>query len=131
MPKIDWKPEYETGVFSIDEQHQHLVELINKLRNAKEENKVPEVLREIILEIVAYTKIHFSDEEAHMKRNNYPHLDEHKQQHQILIKQIIEILEKFKSGQSDVTENVLQILTNWLIKHILRHDLQYGEYLKS
>lgn len=72
MPHIEWLKKYETTIDIIDEQHKGLVDLINNLRIANEENRGKEILRETIFKLVEYTKIHFNDEEKHMQKNYYP-----------------------------------------------------------
>ncbi len=114
----------------LDDQHKHLASLINKLAEAKASNQDHELHSGILRELVAYTQIHFKDEEEYMKKIAYPQLHEHQKQHQILVKEVIEILQDYKGGQTDITDRVLEILHNWLIKHILRHDHEISKYLE-
>lgn len=65
-----------------------------------------------------------------MKNIAYPHFHEYQKQHQILIKEVIEILQDYKSGKTDITDKVLEILHNWLIKNILRHDHEISKYVE-
>lgn len=128
---IRWRNDYNTGVQTIDSQHQQLVNMINKLSTAKENGQAKEVIKDILIGIVDYTRVHFSAEEAHMAENNYPLISVHKSQHKLLINQIVEILENYKSGKTEITDNLLKVLQNWLIKHVLDHDQQYGKYLQK
>jgi len=130
MKLINWSKSYDMNVPYLDDQHKHLASLINKLADAKAHNQDQELHASILREVVAYTQIHFRDEEEYMKKIAYPHFHEHQKQHQILIKEVIEILQDYKSGKTDITDRVLDILNNWLIKHILRHDHEITKYLE-
>jgi len=131
MELIKWSRNYSLGVEEIDSQHKHLVEVINKFISAKNEDKTLEVFKEILSEVVDYTKYHFETEENHMALHKYPALQEHKAQHKILVKQIVHILEELKFGKIEVGDELFMILKNWLIRHVLDHDLNYGHYLND
>ncbi|MBL1213407.1 MAG: bacteriohemerythrin [Ignavibacteriae bacterium] len=125
MPVV-WKPEYEVGIESVDEQHKHLVSLINKLEEAKAHENENEVIHDIFYELVDYTKYHFSEEEKFLKSFEYENLMVHKAQHKVLVKQIVDILNGLKKGEYEVGEKLTLMLQNWLIKHVLKHDKIYA-----
>lgn len=128
---IRWRTQYNIGVQIIDTQHQSLVDMFNQLETAREEGRTKEVLKEILVGIVDYTNFHFAAEENHMNEKHYPLLSVHKSQHKVLINQIIKILEEYKLGKTNISDDLLKILQNWLIKHILDHDHQYGNFLRK
>lgn len=130
-PLIVWKKEYSIGVEEIDEQHKKLLDIANKFISAKVEGREFEVLKETFVNLVEYTKIHFATEEQHMINNNYYGYEEHKRQHQVLIGQVKRILENFHKEQSRATEDLLTLLKNWLVKHMIDHDKQYGKFLED
>ncbi len=127
---IQWQQSFNTNIKEIDDQHKGLVEVINLTAYAKSKNH-PERLKEILIKLIDYTKTHFNYEEEHMRQNNYDRLIEHKAQHQVLIKQVVEILEGLKAGKHDVLENIFGILENWLIKHIKEHDKEYAYFFSE
>lgn len=129
--QIKWRKEFNIDVEIIDSQHQTLVNMINELGTAREEGRVADVLKDILVSIVDYTNFHFAAEEEHMKGKNYPLLSTHKAQHKILINQVVKILKDYKSGKTNISDDLLKVLQNWLIKHILDHDHQYGNFLKG
>ena len=125
---ILWRPIYNVNIQEIDDQHKGLIEIINLTTFAKTKNH-PEKLKEILTKLIEYTHVHFKFEEEHMLKNGYNKLIEHQGQHQVLIKQVINILEQLKKGDKEVLENIFSILENWLIKHIKEHDKEYGFFL--
>ena len=128
---IKWTKRYFLDIPKIDEQHHKLVDLINEFITAKHEGKSLEIFGHILKEIVAYTHYHFETEEKHMQESGYPAFHEHIAQHQILKKQIIKILEELKAGKLNVDDELLKVLKNWLIKHVLDHDFRYGQYYRG
>ncbi|MBU2491182.1 MAG: bacteriohemerythrin [Bacteroidetes bacterium] len=128
---IIWKKDYETGIVMVDRQHRILVDLINKLKDAHNQKKEKEVLRETIIKLVDYTKFHFGYEEKHMTQFAYNKLDGHKLQHQVFVKQIVDVLENLKLGKyENLTEEILNFLSDWLIEHILKQDKEYSKFYK-
>ncbi len=128
MEKINWQKEYELNIPVIDEQHKGLVDLINQITEAKKNNQAYEIVRDVMFKLVDYTKVHFKYEEEHMSLNQYPKLVFHNAQHHSLINHIITLLTQMKNGRTDVLDEIHSMLSNWLIKHILREDKLYGSY---
>ena len=128
---ITWKREYDTGIVLIDKQHRNLIDIINNLARAYNQKHEKEVLRETILKLVEYTKFHFAFEEKHMGQSAYIKLEEHSTMHKIFVKEIIDILNKLKEGNFvNLTPNILEFLKNWLMRHILVQDREYGHFYK-
>lgn len=113
----------------IDEQHQHLVHLINVLLAERTKGENPAALKKILIEVIDYTKYHFKTEEEHMQEHEYSSVNEHKKHHKVLVDQIVDLLNELKRGKSLKAEDLLTILRNWLINHIEKEDLKYAHFL--
>lgn len=131
MGQIKWQPQYEIGIKEVDDQHKHLVEVINKVLDANAQNKLNEYFGEAMKELVDYTNYHFNSEEAFMEKIGYPNLLEHRAQHKVLVKQLVKILEDLKAGKQQVVNELPSILKNWVIKHVFDHDRLIGLYYKE
>jgi len=125
---IKWEKNFEVGIDKIDAQHKVLVQIINDFISAKLEHKENEILGQTLSKLVDYTKTHFADEEKIMLEFHYFGLVEHKGQHNILIKQIVQILQHLKSGSLAVNEELFSLLRNWLLKHVLEHDINFSKH---
>jgi hemerythrin len=131
MKEIEWRKHYEIGLKEVDDQHKHLVEILNEMIRAKNEDRINEVLGKILKELVDYTNYHFSSEEKYMMKYGYPGTTEHKAQHKMLVKQLVKILEELKSGKMQVGDKLFGILQHWLIRHVLDHDKKFGYFLEE
>ncbi|MBI2416695.1 MAG: hemerythrin family protein [Ignavibacteriales bacterium] len=131
MELIPWRKEFEIGINAIDEQHKVLVGFINKLAEAKNVNDQSLLFKETLFGLVEYTKVHFATEEGIMAQMRYPKLAEHKAQHQILIKQVINIIQNVAENHNFINDDLMLFLRNWLVHHVLGHDKLVGEYSRK
>ncbi len=131
MNNIEWKRYYDVGIVEIDSQHKQLVDILNKLIQAKNKNSDENTLRAILQELVDHTQAHFVSEELHMRKNNYPLLDDHIQLHKFLINRFIKMIEKINDGNLEIGNELFERLKYWLLQHVLEEDREYGYYLKE
>ena len=79
MALITWDDKkYSVSVPSIDIQHKKLVDLINKLHNGMMTGTAKSLIKEIITELVDYTKTHFKYEEELLIKCGYDEFEQHK-----------------------------------------------------
>lgn len=131
MEKIEWDNSLSVNVNLIDEQHKMLIQRLADLSEAfnrgLEQNKVLKTLEFMI----DYTDFHFSAEEKVMEENDYPGLEEQKQQHEEFKRTLDNIVEDYKEEGTTtaIAESINVFLLNWLIKHIKGTDSKLGEFL--
>ena len=128
---IEWSDELSVGIQEIDDQHQLLVTLLNKLHTAIHQHHGKAAAQAILSELVEYTKIHFVVEESLMRILGFPGYADHKTQHDILIDEVKELQEKLASGKKSISFELLHFLRMWLTKHIMNEDQQYGPFFLS
>ena len=131
MAHIEWKSEYATGVVVLDEQHQHLVEIINKFEDALQKGKGTRQMNEILRDLVGYTQEHFAAEETLMAEAGYEGLKLHQSQHRQLMQKIERFQFEFNGAGKRITAEVHEFLSYWLVTHILRDDLLYAPRLNG
>jgi len=129
MSFIEWDNVAKVNVSQIDTQHKKLVDLVNELYDAMTVGKGASTIGHTLDELIDYTKHHFALEESYMKSHNYPQYNSHKQMHDELTKQVVDLQEKFKSGHTTISVPTLNFLTNWLTNHIAQIDTQFGAFL--
>lgn len=131
MAFFEWKPEYNTHIKIIDEQHKKLVGYINQLYEAMSQGKTREILGPLIDELHDYTVSHFSDEERLMEKYNYNLITGHKLKHVEFTNKIKEYKQKFESGSTLMTVDMGKYLKDWLANHILVTDMKYVSFFKE
>ena len=117
-----WDDRFVTGVGSIDEDHQVLLGLVNRLHNAMLTGTARKDIENIIDEMVRYTKSHFAREEDLMLKTQYSELAEHKLLHAHFVTKSIQFRDDFKSGKIGLSVAIFSFLKDWLSGHILDID---------
>jgi hemerythrin len=81
---------------------------------------------------VQYTKVHFAREEKFFAQTGYAGSAAHKQEHDTLTQQVLDVQQKYMSGASAALSiDVLRFLKNWLINHIQGSDQKYRPHLNA
>lgn len=120
----------KVGNSFIDQDHQKLVDLINQLHAAMAQGQGKDMLGKILAELVKYTREHFKREEEHMQRISYPGYAAHKQEHDKLIKEVVDLQNKFSAGNGMMSVQVSTFLRNWLVNHIMKVDKDLAVAIK-
>jgi len=131
MALFIWKEQYSINIKLIDDQHQVLVGLVNKLYDSMIIGKGKDVLGYILDELMMYTKYHFTTEEQYFQEYNYPEMHLHKLQHQELIAKTEELQAKYKLGETVLTLEVMNFLKDWIFEHINCSDKRFGSFVNS
>jgi hemerythrin-like metal-binding protein len=127
---ITWLNVYDTHIRVIDDQHRILVDMINDLADATGKENESKLIRDLFFKLVDNTKYHFTQEENLMTSSNYPKIAEHIGQHKAFVNQIVEMLEKIKEGNANISEKLNMFLMKWLIKHILGYDKEFANFYR-
>ncbi|MEO5345295.1 MAG: bacteriohemerythrin [Magnetococcus sp. YQC-9] len=129
-PLIRWRDGLSVGVDIFDMDHKNLIELINQLHAAMEQNQGTRRLQAILDDLINYATTHFSREERLLKEHDYPGLDGQKQQHTKFLHYIREQHVALGHGDSfALAAELLKFLKDWLLHHILQHDMGYKAFL--
>lgn len=131
MPLIEWNDSFSVQNLAMDQQHQHLFELLNQLHAAMSQGKGKETLPKVFDSLVQYTKSHFAAEEVLLQKYNYPGLVLQKRQHAELIAQVVRLQNQYLAGDLGSSIETRDFLKQWLIEHIQGSDQKYGAFLKQ
>lgn len=123
---IEWKNEYSIGIDVIDEQHQKLFEIANRifdlLKNDLLVDKYDRIV-DIIAELQEYTRYHFETEENYMQSIGYRRLLSQKASHNDFLEKMAAIdLNKIDDGQNLYLRDILDFVLDWLVQHIMKSD---------
>lgn len=123
---ISWDNSFSIGVAEIDGQHKQLIKMIHELNEAMRGGKSKEILGDILKGMISYVRVHFGTEEKYFRQFNYPEADAHQQEHRQFAQKVDEFAKKFHSGQLGLSIEIMEFLSNWLVKHIKGSDLKYA-----
>ncbi|MBN2600779.1 MAG: hemerythrin family protein [Candidatus Marinimicrobia bacterium] len=128
---ITWDDSWCIGVAEIDHDHKQLVKLTQKLFGALISSQAGEHIKEIMHELIDYTRHHFNNEEKVMAAHDYPELASHKILHQDLIRQVLDVSDRILTeGESEqIGDDVFEFLKSWLVSHIINEDLRFRDFL--
>ena len=89
-----WRKQLEIGDEAIDNDHKYLICLINTVELTLRTPEHRDLLPVTLEQLTEYTIAHFKREESIMLLINYPRYYQHKQQHQLLIRDLGDIQQK-------------------------------------
>lgn len=126
-----WEESLSVGVDTIDVDHRRLVAMLDELYGAVGADDSKAVLARTVSSLLDYSREHFRDEEAVMRRHAYPEIRKHAAEHQDLLRKLSEIKNKVDGGEVDLTLEVMDFLGGWLTGHILGADKRLGIFLQA
>jgi hemerythrin len=118
-------------VAQIDHEHKGLFSLAETLRQAHQAGKDREILGRLLNDLVDYTSYHFSHEEELMRRIGYPYHEDHGRQHEELRIKLQKIRMRWISGESGMTNEMMEFLVDWLRCHTTTSDRRIGSYMRK
>jgi methyl-accepting chemotaxis protein len=120
-----WSEGMSVKVPSIDEQHKRLVVMINTLHMEMKEKRGIAAQRKTIDEMVDYAATHFKQEEAYMRKFQFPGMAQHVEAHDAFTQKAVELKQRADGEGFILTSEILDFLKNWLQRHIMGMDRQY------
>ncbi|PGH55123.1 chemotaxis protein [Azospirillum palustre] len=135
---MPWTDALAVGEEGIDTDHMILIALMNEAaslagqagRSGGDRRASAQALGEAVGRLLAYTALHFEQEERLMDRCGYPDARAHKAQHEALRARADELRRRLDAGDS-VADELLALVREWLFEHIQRADKRIGEHLAA
>ena len=122
---IEWdEARMTTGVEAIDEQHQELIGMINKLHRACLAGVGKEELRQMMNFLASYVKTHFDHEEGLMDRHQCPSKAANLIAHQKFLKNFEAMRTRFETdgATTSLLLDMRALVGDWLATHICNVD---------
>ena len=123
MALIEWRKEFETGIPSVDHEHQELVGLINRLHEYMASGVDHERVLEFLGEVFAKVAAHFALEESIMRKHNYDEYWAHKAEHEKLLDEIRDIMDAQQNNPSSpYGDRLSSTVGDWFVNHFKSKD---------
>ena len=127
---FEWRSEYQVDGGVIDEEHQTLFALANRVI----EKIHPETERADIIETVKalyrYMETHFDHEQDLMEKAHYPGIEEHVRQHQRILSEMNDAL-RTQNDMRKYGATLRRLMLDWVLLHIVEEDRQIAKYVKA
>ena len=131
MSIMKWSDDLSVQVSEIDQQHQRLIELINKLHEAMLAKQGKQIVSQILDELAAYTVYHFQAEEKYMQQFKYPAYLGHKKEHEGFVHEVEKFQKDYETGKLGLSLEIMAFLRDWVTNHIKGTDKQYTTTFKQ
>ena len=123
-----WRKQLEIGDETIDLDHKYLICLINTVELTLRTPEHRDLLPTTLAQLADYTRAHFEREESIMLSLRYLRYDQHKKQHQLLIRELTEIQKRIEAtgdGEYSVEEcaSIATLFRHWLLDHLVKEDM--------
>ena len=122
-----WSDDISVHNDSIDEQHKKLFEIAEMAYDLANKQTSKEEVIEILRELLQYTQEHFKDEEQYMASIYYPYLEQHRIKHREIIRDMTILITNIRNI-NDLKIKLGIIVKKWLLKHILKEDMQIEKF---
>jgi len=130
---MQWIASLETGFDDVDNQHKELFEKLGAFLDAYEKREDEKVVLDLFEFLTHYVQEHFQSEEKYMKKYHYPGMSEHIKEHNKLL-EVVRLF-KVRYKQEGFTDHfmgeVKKVMTDWLLDHIVKTDMELGRYLQK
>lgn len=121
MTHFVWSDDYLIGDNGIDAQHKQLFVLANLLYESVANKKDNLVIEQAFKGLLLYVRKHFADEEEFYAKIGSPFLEDHREEHQALER---EVATMWMVGQLADVQEVGAKLEAWVENRLLPHVLQ-------
>jgi hemerythrin len=129
MEPIQWSEKFSVGVDELDQQHQQLIRMLNRLISAPDTiDTRSETISDTLQAMTRYAQEHFKTEEKLLKAYDYPGLKEHRQEHIVYRKKTLDFSTAAIVGVESVPQISIAYLVDWWVHHILDEDMKYKAF---
>ena len=130
MALIEWRKEFTVGVPAVDHEHQGMIELLNALHKGLESDADKDAVAHFLGEVHAKISAHFALEEQIMRDRGYDQYEDHKADHERLLDDIRDIMDRHDAGAYlDVEAELSAHLREWFTAHFKTKDARLHKML--
>ncbi len=128
---MEWRSEFQIGIEEIDKSHRRLFDKINDFIAATSKGDHSGIF-EVLTFLASHAQTYFKTEEELMRRNEYPFLESHLQEHKRFIENFMALTQEAEAGTCDphyLSFRVQLLLFDWFTGHIAKTDRHMGRHL--
>jgi len=120
------------GVSTIDEDHRHLLDVMNRLYFMALAGDDRTAIGRTIDDVVGDYRDHFRREETLMRQVNYPHRAKHQDAHRAFAERLAGFQAAFRADPEGFSVDAFyDALADWLVVHMTEEDVRLKPYVKA
>jgi len=123
---VEWQTSYKIGDAAVDAMQEKLFALTNAFLASDDLT----VLRPVIVSLCKQARVQFELEEALMRRINFPGLEAHVTQHQMLLDRLIGRSMDVGKGYMNKPA-IAALMQDWVLRHVPEEDAQLRQFLAA
>ena len=128
--RLEWRSEWESGHPLIDEQHQELIALGNKIIYLVLEKSQPEELLPQLELLIEHIRSHFTAEGKILVQAGYPEHLHHGEIHKGLLEKLLICKAEYLAGGLTPTAFFAFIVDEIVVGHMLKEDRKFFPYVR-
>lgn len=126
-----WDERFSVGHAGIDEDHQRLFGILNRIWMAKETGS-RQIVEMALDDLTHYAGSHFAREELYMSDHGYPGRAAHQTLHRSFTERIEALRWEYMHGlRREIHAELLEFLSSWLMDHIATADHLYSRFIED
>ena len=131
MGEIIWDESFSVDNPKMDNQHQRIISMINKLGRVDDLEVSSETVADTLTNMIEYSKEHFRIEEQMLVQSNYPDYARHRELHKDFLKKTVSFCTATTLKVDEVPSKLLLYLSDWWKDHILVQDMKYRFFFEK
>ncbi|WP_024955176.1 bacteriohemerythrin [Sulfurospirillum arcachonense] len=132
MIDLTWQEIYSLNNNQIDTEHQKLFQIASKAFTVTSNDKKLDKIRNVLKELLSYTKTHFKNEEQYMESISYPDLETQKTLHNKIIDSMKNFTRKLpKMNLLEIEKELAHLVEIWFIHHIIYEDKKISQWVRT
>lgn len=128
--RLEWRSEWESGNPLIDEQHQELIALGNKIIYLVLEKARPEELLSQLELLIEHIRSHFTAEGKILVQAGYPEHLHHGEIHKGLLEKLLICKAEYLAGGLTPTAFFAFVVDEIVVGHMLKEDRKFFPYVR-
>ena len=128
IKRMKWEEKFSVGVPEMDQEHQRIIAMINRLQDTFAIKGGMEMAGELLGQMTQYAQDHFRHEEKLLEERNYPRLLEQRAQHAGYQRKNVALCKATELDIAGMPAVIFNFLSQWWTHHILEEDMRYKEF---
>ncbi len=127
-----WDDSISTGVVEIDIQHKQFLAVLHDFADQLEQGVGAGNVKKLLAFLKYYGEWHFDREEMCALRHLCPMSSTNSRAHEKYMETVDSLMAQCRQGKptEELANSVYQILTTWLVSHIMNVDKKIGEHVR-